>query len=346
MNDISENDRTVVEGEISGRSAMVHVRSRAESASSSTVVGKRNTQDDRNLRTVDSSVATHKKPMPRTDVKSDRGEIKGGKRRGNSSKDHATKLKPVQQSVIFLNKLDDFSSGCTPFRKVVEKKGKRLQSEVEARPSKKRCIQEARHMEDERQTRKCLPSDCRLLPCYINMANSDVTDNIACDYRTIDDQPAHNLRVDLSDYKYCGGKRMFGDDRVTCEDVPMSPEKNRQSQVDKNTSDELKSRGKVHNNAEIRGIPCNECTTRAKMVPAIDESIDRTEARRKETEVDEELATELERRQEEKVREEELTDTRYIFCEIGHKQLNHLSPHRCHLHVNNSTQQVSKSQIN
>ena len=349
MNKISEKDGRVVEGEICGRSAMVHVRSTAESASCSTVDGKRNTDDDMALRTVDITVATRKKAMPRTVVKSDGGEIKGGKRRGNSSKDHATKLNPVQQSVISLTKLDVFSSGCTPFRKVVETKGKRLQTEVEARPSKKRSVQEARQMPDETQTRECLPSDCRVLPSYMNMANSDVIDNTPCDYTTVDNQPAskhmsvlkectHNLRVDLSDYKYCGRKRIVGEDNVTCGDAAMTPEKNRQSKVDKNTSDEVKSRGKVQNNAEIRGISCNDS---AKMMAPIDESIELTEVGGKETEVDGELATELDRREEEKLREEELTEKRYIFCQICHKQLNHLSLHRRHLHVNNCTQQVS-----
>lgn len=372
MKGIYETSKTVAGNAIVERSEVMHTRSRTTRSKD---VCLRSEQSERYLRKIDSDLTRSKRGRTKVDAKTDRyiikndkGEIKGGKRKGSSVRDqvnHATQLKQIfQQSAVLPNKLDDFSSGCTPFRKIVEKKGKRLRTEVTSGQSKKPCLEKCSQIEEERQ--KCLQSDC-VMSYDVKVASTDSADGGSCDDGSADSVAGSavqsyvfkecvgtgNVRMDLSDYKYPGRKRMVGENKdMSHGNRQMLPGKKRKFEVSKKTSDERSSvsteRRTLGKNTEteceklneIRNVSCDEPTTRVESMQAQDKENGDMVAGMDGTVGDEELAAILQQREEEKVTEEQLTEKEFIFCQICQKELNHMNVHRRQLHVNHCAEQV------
>ena len=344
MKDVSD-DRKMSADSATGERSEVNTRCRVTRSSGGAA---ENIQNHSRLRK--DNIKTHKK----TDkyIKDDTIEVKSSRCKVNCLKDpvtRATKLKQIfEQPCVLVNKLDDFSSGCTPFRKVVEKRSKRKQTEVAPRPAKKPCLEKLSLVQDEQKASqtKRLESDCGMNDAV--KATSDVCDNKSVGNVTVnpvkscvytEGSGSGEIVVDLSGFKYPGRKRMMCESTGTSHRDTLS-EKTRKLQVNKKTSDEHRTDCKKlcettdYDNASTTSHERVELMHRENgMNVEMTEGVNGTAG-------DEELAASLQWREDEKIMEEQLTVSKFIFCDICQKQLNHLSVQRRHLHVNSCTEQV------
>ena len=346
MKDVSD-DRKMSADNATGERSEVNTRCRVTRSSGGAA---ENVQNLRSLRK--ENIKTDKK----TDkyIKDDKIEVKSSRCKGNCLKDpvsHATKLKQIfQEPCVLANKLDDFSSGCTPFRKVVEKRSKRKKTEVAPRPAKKPCLEKFSSIEDEQnalQTKRLEP-DCGMNDAV--KATSDVCDRKSAGNVTVNPVKScmytegcgsGEIVVDLSGFKYPGRKRMMCESTETSDsDRDTLSEKTRKLQVNKKTSDEHRTdRKKLCETTDCADASMTSHERIELMHRKNGMNVETTEGVNG-TAGDEELAASLQRREDEKIMEEQLTESKFIFCDICQKQLNHLSVQRRHLHVNSCTVEV------